>query len=266
MSTILKALKKVEPDSINKGSNVGQAQSPQSRERVSNGRVRTRWRGFHLFISIIVLLAGVGIWRYLISTDSPSEKQPVQTFPIAKQQSNQEKSMQTEPRVKPQPNEDERQARPSASVNSRKQPNRQERNDESLDADRDDIDKKPLVAADTPKRKPPLKRDTPQGSTAKSLEPENAIKESAAMEKADPIKPNNSSAERWRDAKRLEDDQMVLQAVAWAPQPEKRMGVIDGEVMREGDDANGYTVVKIEKQNIILQRDGKYYRLEFQRR
>jgi FtsZ-interacting cell division protein ZipA len=266
MSTILKALKKVESDSINKGSAVGQAQSPQSREKVSSDRVRPTWRGFHLFIPILVLLAGVGIWRYLISTDSPLEKQPVQTFPIAKQPSNQEKSIQARAGAKPRPNADERQARSSAPADSRKQPNRQERTDESLSAASDDLDTKPLVATDMPKRNPPVKRDAPQESTAKRLEPENTVKESPPMENAGSPKPNNSKAEPWRDAKRLEENQLALQAVAWAPQPEKRMGVIDGEVMREGDDVNGYTVVKIQKQNIIVLRDGKYYRLEFQRR
>jgi FtsZ-interacting cell division protein ZipA len=266
MSTILKALKKVESDSINKGSDVGQAQSPQSPKRVSSERLRPVWRGFHLFIPIIVLLAGIGIWRYLISTDSSLEKQSVQIFPIAKQPSNKEQSIQKGAGAKPQPTVDERQARSSAPADSRKQPNRQKRTDESLNAASDDLDKKPLVEADMPKRNAPVKRGTPQEITPKRLEPENTVKKSPAGEKAGSPKPDNSTAEPWRDAKRLEENQMALQAVAWAPQPEKRMVVIDGEVMREGDDVNGYTVVKIQKQNIIVQRDGKYYRLEFQRR
>lgn len=263
MSTILKALKKAESDSISEDHDVGEATLPQPRKRVSSDRTRPRWRGFHLFIPILVLLGGIGIWRYMISTGSPPEKQPAQTFPIAKQPLAQKTPTQTGAGTKPQSNADQSQTSPPAVMNSRKQPDRQERTDESLSVN---IDKKPPVAAGKRVRKPFLRRDASQASTEKSRHPENTIKKSAAMENTSPIKPNSSNAEPWRDAKRLENDRMMLQAVAWAPRPEKRMGVIDGQVVREGDDANGYTVVKIRKRGVILQRDGQYFRLEFQRR
>jgi len=265
VSTILKALKRAESDSISGDHSAGEATSPQPRKRASSDRARPRWRGFHLFIPIFVLLAGVGIWRNLTSTDSPPEKQPVQTFPITKQPSTKEASKPTGAGTKPQPNADESQTSPPTAMDSREQPDRQESTDDSVSAD---IDMKPPVAAGNRARKPSLKSDTSasQASTEKSRHPENTKKESHATEKAGSIKPNSSNAERWRDAKSLESDQMMLQAVAWAPRPEKRMGVIDGQVVREGDDANGYTVVKIRKQNVILQRDGQYFRLEFQRR
>jgi len=263
MSTILKALKRVESDSISEDHAAGEATSPQPRERVSSDRARPKWRGFHLFIPIFVLLAGVGIWRYLISTGSPPEKQPAQTFPITKQPSAQKIPMQAGAGTKPQPNADKSSTFPPATMDSRKQPDRQERTDESVSAD---IDKKPPVALGNRVRKPSLNRDASQSRTEKSRQPENNIKKTTVMENAGSIKPKSSNVERWRDAKRLKNDQMMLQAVAWAPRPEKRMGVIDGQVIREGDDANGYTVVKIRKQNIILQRDGQYFRLEFQRR
>ena len=263
MSTILKALKKVESDSISEDHAAGEATSPQPRERVSSDRARPRWRGFHLFIPILVLLGGVGIWRYMISTGSPPEKQSAQTFPIAKQPSTKEISTQTGAGTKLRSNADKSKASPPAAMDSRKQFDRQKGTDESLSAD---IDKKPPVAPGKRARKPSIKRDASQASTEKSRQPENTIKESAVMKNAGSIKSKSSNAERWRDAKRLENDRMMLQAVAWAPRPEKRMGVIDGQVVREGDDANGYTVVKIRKQNIILQRDGQYFRLEFQRR
>ncbi len=218
---------------------------------------------FSSFYSDIRYLAGVGIWRYLISTGSPPEKQPAQTFPIAKQPSAKKTSTQTGAGTKPQSNVDEPQTPPFDTMDSRKQPDRQEGSDESVSVD---IDKKLPVAPGNRVRKPSLKRDVSQASTEKNRHPENTIKESVAMENAGSIKPKSNNAERWRDAKRLENDRMMLQAVAWAPRPEKRMGVIDGQVVREGDDANGYTVVKIRKQNIILQREGQYFRLEFQRK
>jgi len=263
MSTILKALKKVESDSISEDHDAGETTSPQPRERVSSDRTRPRWRGFHLFIPIFVLLAGVGIWRYLISTGSPPEKQPAQTFPIDKQPSAKKTSTQTGAGTKAQSKANKSQTSLPAALDSRKQPDRQERTDESVSAD---IDKKPPVAPGNRVRKPSLNRDASQSRTEKSRQPENNIKKITTKENAGSIKPKSSNAERWRDAKRLENDRMMLQAVAWAPRPEKRMGVIDGQVVREGDNANGYTVVKIRKQNIILQRDGQYFRLEFQRR
>ncbi len=271
MSTILKALKKAESDSISGDHDAGEATSPQPRERGSGDRVRSKWQGAYLFIPIFVLLAGVGIWRYLTPPDSPPQKLPEQTFPIAtepsdqetsdQKSSDQETSMQAEAGAKPQLNTDKSPVHPAPAIDSGKQPARQERADKAA---KPDIDQKPAATVGNDAPEPPSNRDDSQESPEKRRHAENTIKESPVAEKAASIKPKSNRAEDWRDAKRLENDRMMLQAVAWAPRPEKRMGVIDGQVVREGDDANGYTVVKIRKRNIILQRDGQYFRLEFQ--
>ncbi|RUA00649.1 MAG: hypothetical protein DSY89_06185, partial [Deltaproteobacteria bacterium] len=79
------------------------------------------------------------------------------------------------------------------------------------------------------------------------------------------IRSDADNHEPWQDASPLADKKMKLQALAWSSQPRKRMVVIDGQVIREGDDVNGYAVAKIRKKDIILQKSGQYYKLAFRR-
>ena len=54
-----------------------------------------------------------------------------------------------------------------------------------------------------------------------------------------------------------------LQAVSWAARAQDRIAVVNGQIMRQGDDIEGYTVRDIDADAVILCRSGECYRLAF---
>ncbi len=56
---------------------------------------------------------------------------------------------------------------------------------------------------------------------------------------------------------RLHDTDITLQAVAWSPDPERRMAVVNGQMVYEGSAINDYTVVSIEENGVIVEKGGR---------
>ncbi len=54
----------------------------------------------------------------------------------------------------------------------------------------------------------------------------------------------------------LNDPNITLQALAWTAEPERRMVVINGSLLREGDSLGPYTVGRIEKEQVVLLKGG----------
>ena len=54
----------------------------------------------------------------------------------------------------------------------------------------------------------------------------------------------------------LNDPKITLQALAWTAEPERRMVVINGSLLREGDSLGPYTVGRIEKEQVVLVKGG----------
>ena len=62
---------------------------------------------------------------------------------------------------------------------------------------------------------------------------------------------------------RLEGVGFKIQAISWSEIPEQSLAVINSQVLREGDGIEGYQINRINPDDIVLQRGGKAYRLEF---
>ena len=62
---------------------------------------------------------------------------------------------------------------------------------------------------------------------------------------------------------RLEGVGFKIQAISWSEAPEQSLAVINSQVLREGDGIEGYQITRINPDDIVLQRDGKAFRLEF---
>ena len=136
-------------------------------------------------------------------------------------------------------------------------------------------DEKPVVAAAQPQTdlgqsgvaNETRGNKTPEETVAalknKVSKKKNQERSSLNERKGSSSKPGEKKTQQWKNARRLKNDRMLLQALAWSASPAKRMGVIDGVVVREGDDVNGFTVVKIQKREMILSQNGQYFRLEF---
>ena len=62
---------------------------------------------------------------------------------------------------------------------------------------------------------------------------------------------------------RLQKADMVLQAIAWAPEPTKRIAVINGSIVKEGETIEGFTLMRIRKDDIVLNDGRKTWQLDF---
>ena len=64
----------------------------------------------------------------------------------------------------------------------------------------------------------------------------------------------------------LADPRYTLQAIAWSKNPSERLAVINGQVLREGDGIEGITVTQIGTNEVIVQKESKLWKLVFQAR
>ena len=62
---------------------------------------------------------------------------------------------------------------------------------------------------------------------------------------------------------RLEGSKLKLQALAWFVDPAKRIAVINDRIVREGGSVDGYQVAKIRPQDVVVSDGRKSWRLEF---
>jgi cytoskeletal protein RodZ len=62
---------------------------------------------------------------------------------------------------------------------------------------------------------------------------------------------------------RIEDSKLKLQALAWSEDDARRMAVINGQIVREGQSVEGYQVMQIREEDVVVNSGGKSWRLEF---
>lgn len=62
---------------------------------------------------------------------------------------------------------------------------------------------------------------------------------------------------------RIDDSRLKLQALAWFDSAAKRMAVINGRIVHEGESVDGYQVIKIRQEDVVVNEGGKSWRLEF---
>jgi general secretion pathway protein A len=74
-------------------------------------------------------------------------------------------------------------------------------------------------------------------------------------------KPEDDSA--YANADRLMDNRLKIQAIAWSPVPDERMAVINSHIVREGGSVEGFSVVAIRSDDVIVRENGQLYRVLF---
>ena len=65
------------------------------------------------------------------------------------------------------------------------------------------------------------------------------------------------------DVERLPRDTLRLQAISWSDMPSARITVIDGRILREGHSVDGYTVIQIRPEDVIMAKEGKRWKLTY---
>ena len=109
--------------------------------------------------------------------------------------------------------------------------------------------KKPLKKGLPPPGPPPVKR---------AVAPKNTRPTAPAAKAKQPAKTRSR-----KTYDRITDSKLKLQALAWSDDAVRRMAVINGRIVHEGESVDGYQVVKIREEDVILNQGGKSWRLEF---
>ncbi len=261
MSSILKALKRIE----------GQPPPPQSfpalpasvdAKHAVNSGTRRRWLLRRLIIVSLVLLILVvtavifyqkrgDLTAKILPAPSPST-QPVTTREVEKKSkiftakipsTTAKRSVnRTEPsrRARPQaksPGTGQSAARPGTAIPSKQ-------------AQRSDIGNQAAL------KQSPRQTLTP---SKKSIAGKRAASRKTAG--AETAAPKSQSAKPTYT--RLDDSNIKLQALAWSADAAKRMAVINGRIVREGESMDGYQINQIRQEDVVVSDGSQLWSLEF---
>lgn len=95
----------------------------------------------------------------------------------------------------------------------------------------------------------PLKKDT----VIESREP---------IQKNEPaqIKESHTIKENYPD---LEDASILIQAISWHNEPDNRVAVINNRVLNENESIEGYRIIEIRKDAVLLEKEGNRFKKNF---
>jgi type IV secretory pathway VirB10-like protein len=78
-----------------------------------------------------------------------------------------------------------------------------------------------------------------------------------------PAEPDSDTESAYANAGRLMDNRLKIQAIAWSSVPDERMAVINSRIVREGGSVEGFSVVAIRSDDVIVREKGQLYRVVF---
>jgi len=104
---------------------------------------------------------------------------------------------------------------------------------------------------------------TPTVLGAAPTEKSVARKENAPMAPGPAAAKKRSAPPATAAYDRVEDSKLKLQALAWSADDARRMAVINGRIVREGESVDGYQVMQIREEDVVVNDGGKSWRLEF---
>jgi hypothetical protein len=106
-----------------------------------------------------------------------------------------------------------------------------------------------------------LPKETPQ---APSAERPSALTQRAAPAR-ETLPPNRSPAARTPEdnLSRLDDSKLKVMAIAWHGDATRRIAVINGHIVKEGESVDGYTITRIRKDDVIVNDGSRSWRVEF---
>ena len=254
MSAILKALKKLE-DQTTDGFAAARSGAQMPPERVPGRTVRkTPWYGpgfWTVVMAALGLLAAGGVWIY--------KTLPLKSEPVVSRYS------ELKPGEGP-----ERAAQPARTPHQRLP---EPKDDPALLAPpRNDF--AVLAQARSPIQKmssrPPLPDSTPQTRAESDAPSAVTLSKDLPVPNDDPS-PSPSMRQRPADnpepksvaAPVLKDSPYRIQAIAWAEDPLRRIVVIDGNILHEGETVNDCFIQNIHPDAIEIRRGGKLWTIEF---
>jgi MSHA biogenesis protein MshK len=287
LSSILKALKKIEEESPPPEAFPSLPQPIDSRKAINSKTKKRRRirRTLTILFLLAVMVVAAGIFfsqrKMIIAKILPpaaptnrssrtAETAPANKVYKAKITSAPGKSAQMRPAENRQP------INQTKSSKTRSIANKSQADKSSFPtgaaADQRESKSSPLRASSTPrpgeeaqfnaKIENPLKK-TPTLMSAVPAEKPDTRKTKVPIEPAAAatIKPARIPAKVTYD--RIEDSKLKLQALAWSADDARRMAVINGRIVREGESVDGYQVMQIREEDVVVNDGGKSWRLEF---
>jgi hypothetical protein len=102
---------------------------------------------------------------------------------------------------------------------------------------------------------------TPPAAPAPAPEQPPAAAEKQASPAADTVE---AAVDPFANVPPLEANSPIdLQAISWAESAAQRIAVINNVVLHEGDSVEGYFVVQIRPDDVVLRREGRMWRANF---
>jgi hypothetical protein len=223
VSSILKALKKLEDENPPKGRSVIWSSGPAPRRTVRRWDITSGWSAVLLWglLAVVALISAGGIIFYLLS---PPDRDAVPTASVVRPVA---KPIQESP--------------PSATMAKPPPP--------------------------PPKEALPPTAPSPEKSVpVPKAAPPPAVKKipSAPRKEKPPVRAVEAEPNRSVTAKLpvLTTD-LKLQAISWASAPGDRLAVINGNIMREGTSLEGYSIVQIDRDEVVVRKGSEQWKLVF---
>lgn len=283
MSTILRALKKLEQDKETletKGlPGISTTAAATSGSRRADRAKRLRRLGYTAAVGMVFLgVTGAAVYFFIQSRSStppvsqsertipktPTNAQPPRpnptgdrTRPAAPPTHRVPVQTKSEPPVKSEPSAPESPARtPTTGTMATVKPRMPDWVESDAPTQADPSGRTPLPAES---KKPPA-------ATPRSTESEARRTAAAPPTKSPPpasTEARTSDEARFSAAERLRDDRLKIQAIDWSPVADDRMAVINSHIVREGSSVEGFSVIAIRQDDVIVKEQGRLYRVVF---
>ena len=114
-----------------------------------------------------------------------------------------------------------------------------------------------------PRSRKPLPKKSKKAATKVVPPAGGKVARQTTREKAASTPSTASSSAPSPQYSRLQNPNLDLQAIAWSPEAAKRIAVVNGSIVREGETVEGFTLMRIRKDDIVLNDGRKTWQLEF---
>jgi hypothetical protein len=280
LSSILKALKRIEGKSPPSESFPSLPDSVDAKQAVSS-KAKKRWAHRRLVTASLILLVFIGVAltifkqrQFIASKLSPAGSS---TTPALKDDSTGKNFAIFRAKMPPAPEKHIAKKPPQKRLAKRQtktvSPARKSKKFRAESRSSKD-DKAKVGAARQPSPTMPAITNQERESGATDKKPTSkksprqrltASKKSIAGKRAASTKPaaGVKKTDKAKTYERLNDSKLKLQALAWSSDTAKRMAVINGRIVREGESTDGYQISQIRQEDVIVTDGKQSWSLEF---
>lgn len=280
MSSILRALKKIEKTAP-RTEESQRWPRPIDTKKAVNSRVKKKWLYNKLISVVIIILIIVAMaWLAISQKDLIKAK----LFPDNSQRISQQQGASSKPKAKVYQAKIENKGLKSEAVSQRpsvlqEKPSAKpsfRKKSMKFSSHRSVSDQQPLGKTQVPQAAmdpSPAETTNPLQNTklAQQLNQQSELNVSpkVPVKKTRPTKAltrkanRSASKDRFAGLPRFSDSKLKLQAIAWAHEASRRIAVINNRVVREGDSVDGYSIIQIRPEDVIVNDETGSWRLEF---